>query len=115
MFSVFRAGVRSAVLRPPGPYLVAAIQTELRAEGLSPDTFGRLQPDNVRIARTTSRGMLGFMNQMTFEIRYQVARHGGLPGCDIDDLNHGLRRTLRSRGGYVRPIDLVTHHLRAHV
>ena len=52
--------------------------------------------------------MLGFMNQMTFEIRYQVARHVSLSGGDVDDLNGQLRRTPRNRGGYVYPIDLVT-------
>jgi hypothetical protein len=113
LFSVFRAGIRSTDLRPPGPYLVGAIQTDLRTERLPPDTFGRLHPDNVRFARTASRSMLGYMNQMTFEIRYQVARHADLRNCDTADLNHQLRRTLRNRGGYVRPIDLVTHHLQA--
>ena len=107
LFSVFRAAIRSGDLRPPGPYLVGAIQTELRAEHLPPDTFGRLQPDNARIAVTASRSMLGFMNQMTFEIRYHVSRRGGLPACDVDDLNHYLRRSLRNRDGYFRPIDLV--------
>ena len=34
LFSVFRAGVRSSDLRPPGTYLVEAIRSELRAEGL---------------------------------------------------------------------------------
>jgi hypothetical protein len=70
--------------------------------------LGRLQADHVRLAKTASRSTLGFMNQMTFDLRFQVARHGGLCGCDIDDLNRQLRRTLRNRGGYVRPIDLVT-------
>ena len=102
-----RAGIRSADLRPPGLYLVGAIETELRAEHLSPDTFGRLQPVKAQVAMTASRSMLGFMNQMTLEIRYQVSRHGGLPACDVDDLNHYLRRSLRNRDGYVRPIDLV--------
>ena len=107
LFPVFRADVRSAELRPPGPYLVAAVQAELSAERLPPDTFGPLQPDNVRIARTVSRSMLGFMNQMTVEIRYQVMRSDDVRTCDINALNHQLRRTLRNRGGYVRPIDLV--------
>jgi hypothetical protein len=110
VFSVFRAGIKSAELRPLGRYLVVAIRTELLAERLPIDTFGSLQPDDVRVARTASRSTLGFMNQMTFEIRYQVARHGGLTGCDIDAVNHQLRRTLRNRGGYVRPIDLVTEY-----
>jgi Domain of unknown function (DUF6933) len=110
LFSVFRADVRSAELRPPGPYLVAAVQAELAAERLLPDTFGSLQPDNVRVARTASRSMLGFMNQMTVEIRYQVMRSDNVRSCDIDAVNYQLRRTLRNRGGYVHPIDLVTEY-----
>jgi hypothetical protein len=39
LFSVFRAGVRSADLRPLGTYLVDAIEAELCAENLPTDTF----------------------------------------------------------------------------
>jgi hypothetical protein len=91
LFSVFRAGVRSADLRPLGLYLIAAIQTELHAEHLPADTFGRLQPENVRLARTASRSTLGFMNEMAFELRYACAYVGGLRSCDFDNLNHQLR------------------------
>jgi hypothetical protein len=38
LFSVFRAGVHRADLRPIGTYLVAAIETELSAENLPTDT-----------------------------------------------------------------------------
>lgn len=107
LFSVFRADIRSAQLRPPGPYLVTAVQAELANERLPLDTFGPLQPDDVRVARTASRSMLGFMNQMTVEIRYQVLRSDDVRNCDLDALNHQLRRTLRNRGGYVCPIELV--------
>jgi len=110
LFSVFRADVRSPQLRPPGSCLVAAVQAELAAERLPLDMFGPLQPDNVRIARTASRSMLGFMNQMTVEIRYQVMRSDDVRNCDIDAINHRLRRTLRKRGGYVHPIDLVSEY-----
>jgi hypothetical protein len=74
--SVFRAGVRSADLRPLGDYLVAAVETELRVERLPADTFGELQPDTVRLAKTASRSTLGFMNEMAFELRYVVADTG---------------------------------------
>ncbi len=110
LFSVFRADIRSARLRPPGPYLVSAVQAELATERLPPEIFGPLQPDHVRIARTASRSMLGFMNQMTVELRYQVMRSDDVRNCDIDALNCQLRRTLRNRGGYMRPIDVVTKH-----
>ncbi len=113
LFSLFRAGVRSADLRPIGTYLVKAIETELRSENLPPDTFSQLDPDGVRLAKTASRSTLGFMNEMAIELRYHVADAGGLRRCDIDALNHGLRRTLRNRGGYVRPIELVAQRLAA--
>ena len=110
LFSVFRADIRTAELRPPGPYLVPAVHAELAAERLPLDAFGPLHSDDVRVARTASRSMLGFINQMTVEIRYQVMRSDDVRNCDIDALNGQLRRTLRNRGGYVRPIDLVTEH-----
>lgn len=100
LFSVFRAGVRSADLRPIGDYLVAAIETELRAESLPTDTFSELEPECVRLAKTASRSTLGFMNEMALELRYLIADVRGLGRCDIDVLNHGLRRTLRNRGEY---------------
>ena len=76
VFSVFRAGVRSADLRPLGTYLVDAIETELRAEDLPTDTFSELQPDSVRLAKTASRSTLGFMTEMAFELRYVIADRG---------------------------------------
>jgi hypothetical protein len=111
LFSVFRAGVRSADLRPIGNYLVAAVESELRAENLPTDTFSKLQPDSVQLAKTASRSTLGFMNEMAFELRYLIADAGGLERSDIDVVNQGLRRTLRNRGEYVRPIELVARRL----
>jgi hypothetical protein len=111
LFSVFRAGVRSADLRPLGDYLVAAIEIELRAESLPTDTFSELEPESVRLAKTASRSTLGFMNEMAFELRYLIAAADGLGRCDINVLNHGLRRTPRNRGEYVRPIELVARRL----
>jgi hypothetical protein len=61
LFSVFRAGARRANLRPIGNYLVAAVESELRAENLPTDTFSQLQPDSVWLAKTASRSTLGFM------------------------------------------------------
>jgi Domain of unknown function (DUF6933) len=77
LFSIFRADVRRADLRPIGNYLVAAVETELRAESLPTDTFSQLQPDSVQLARTASRSTLGFMNEMAFELRYLIADAGG--------------------------------------
>ena len=111
LFSVFRGGIHVADLRPLGDYLVDAIEAELRAEGLPADTFSQLERHDLRLAKTASRSTLGFMNEMAFELRYLIADAGGLGRCDIDALNHGLRRTLRNRGEYVRPIELVARRL----
>ncbi len=109
LFSVFRAGVRVADLRPLGDYLVEAIKTELRADGLPAETFSELDPNEVRIAKTASRSTLGFMNEMAFELEWSIAHDGGLDRTDTNDLNHALRRTLRNHGGdYVHPIELVS-------
>ena len=66
-------------------------------------------------AKTASRSTLGFMNEMAFELRYLIADAGGLGRCDIDLLSHGLRRTLRNRGEYVRPIELVASQLTSRI
>ena len=76
-----------------------------------------LDPEDVRLAKTASRSILGFMNEMAFHLCYQVAAGGGLERCHVDLLNHRLRRTLHNRGGeYVRPLELVAQRLamRAH-
>lgn len=113
LFSVLVAGVRKADLRPIGPYVVKVVEAELRSESLPPDTLGRLHPDAIRLAKTTSRSILGFMNEMALHCRYQVADAGGLSRCDINALNHRLRRTLHNRGGYAYPIELVPQLLDA--
>jgi hypothetical protein len=88
LFSVFLAGVRKADLQPIGPYVVKAVEAELRSESLPPDTLGELDPDALRLAKTASRSTLGFMNEMAVHLRYQVADAGGLSHCDISTLNH---------------------------
>lgn len=111
LFSVLRVGVRVADLRPLGDYLVGAIQTELRAESLPADTFSRLEPDSVRLAKTASRSTLGFMTEMAFELGWIITDNGGLRRSDVNELNHALRRMLWNRGDYVRPIELANQHL----
>jgi len=112
LFSVFRAGIRVADLRPLGDYVIEAIETELRAETLPASMFAQLDPTAARIAKTASRSTLGFMKEMAFELEWSIASDGGLDRVDIDELNHALRRQLRSHGrDYARPIELVNQHL----
>jgi hypothetical protein len=111
LFSVFRVRVHVADLRPLGCYLVEAIQTELRAEGLPADTFSALDPDTLQLAKTASRSTLGFMTEMAFELGWIITDNGGLRRSDVNELNQALRRMLWNRGDYVRPIELVKQHL----
>jgi len=113
LFSVFVAGVRKAELRPIGRYVVRRVEAELRSEDLPSDVLGALDPDAVSLAKTASRSVLGFMNDIAMHCRYQVADAGGLDRCEISALNHRLRRTLHNRGGYVHPIELVAQRLAA--
>lgn len=108
LFPVFAAGVRKADLRPIGPYVVSLVEEHLRSEGLAADTLGRLDPDDVCLAKTASRSILGVMNDVALHARYRVEAMGGIDRSDTLFLNRFLRRALHNRAGeYVTPLDLV--------
>jgi hypothetical protein len=112
LFPVFRADVGAGELRPFGSYVVRAVEEELREEGLRPDVLGRLDADDVHIARTASRAILGHMNEMALSLRYQIDYARGLDDRDTRSVNHRLRRTLHGRGGvFAEPLDLVAERL----
>jgi hypothetical protein len=113
LFSVFRAGIHVAELRPLGDYLIDAIEAELRAEGLPANTFSQLERHDLRLAKTASRSTLGFMTEMEFGLGWIITDKGGLRRSAINDLNHALHRMLWNRGDYVRPIELVNELLDA--
>lgn len=108
MFSVFIPDVRAPELRPPGPLAVAHIHDALRAENLPAAALGPLDADDVTVAPTADRRVLGTMNDHAVLIDHIVAADGGLARCDLDVLHHGLHRTINSVTGYVPPIELVT-------
>jgi hypothetical protein len=110
LFSVFVPGVRAAELRPLGVYVSTIVGRELRSEGLPPGALGSLDPDAVQIAKTASRSVLGFMNDMATRVAHAVAAAGGLGRCDTESVNRQLRRTPYNGGGYLYPIDLVIGH-----
>lgn len=113
LFAVFRADVRTAELRPFGTYVVRAIEDELREEALPIGTFGPLQEELVRVGKTASRSILGFMNDMAVHLRYGTAAMGGLDRADPRILNRVLRRTLHNRDGYTDAMRSVATHLDA--
>jgi hypothetical protein len=108
LFSVFVPNVTAAGLRPIGPPVVSVIEAALRAEGLAVDTLGALDAQQVTVAKTADRRIMGTMNDLTVTAQHVIATGGGLARCDIDALNHALHRTINSITGYVRPIELVT-------
>lgn len=106
LFSVFVPDVRAAALRPLGK-----IEPALAAEGLPADCLGRLDPDAIQLAKTASRNVLGFMNEMAFYLEYAVADAGGLSHSDANALNAHLRRRLHNRNGYGTPLEFVGRRL----
>ena len=106
LFSAFVPDVRKSDVDPIGTFVAGVIREQLRSEGLPEDLFGSLR--EVRAARTTSRGVLGFMNDMTYQCQHAVYVAGGLRHLDTGELNRWLRRSLHNRGGdYVTAMDLV--------
>lgn len=107
LFPVLVADVQAAQLRQLGSFITGKIETELASEGLPGDCLGRLDPDAVQVAKTASRSVLGFMNEMALYLKYAVAEAGGLGSSDVGELNRDLRRRLHSRDGYATPLELV--------
>lgn len=111
LFPVFVADVRVADLRPLGSFIVGKIEAELAFEGLPTDCLGRLEPEAIRVAKTASRSVLGFMNEMAFYLDYAVADAVGLGSSDSSELSRDLRRRLYNRDGYATPLELVARRL----
>jgi hypothetical protein len=108
LFPVFIADVRARELRTIGSFVIGHIEAALADEGFVRDALGVLDPASVRLARTASRQVLGFMNDIATMCRNHNAASGGLVVADLRGLNRQLRRTLHNRGGgYVQPLDLV--------
>jgi hypothetical protein len=106
LFPVFVADVRKADLTPLDLWLGNVVRRELAAEGLPVHVLGNLSAP-VTLAKTASRQMLGFMNEMAWSIECVIADAGGLARCDVQQLNHHQRRMLHNRDGdYIRPIEL---------
>ena len=109
LFSVFVPNIRKADLMPIGPSLVPLIHEELEAESFPRDRLGALDSRTIALAKTESRTVLGYMNEMARFCEYAVDDAGGLARCDARELNRGLRRELhlsRRPPGYFVPIEL---------
>jgi hypothetical protein len=106
-FSVLDTNVRVAQLDDLGPYVATLILGALASEGLARTTLGPTDPSGVRVAKTSSRSVLGHMTEIKFEAQHLIAQDGGLRHTDLDRVNQRLRRGLHRRGsGYVLPLEL---------
>lgn len=106
LFPVFIADIRKADLAPVGSFAVRTIEAALRSEDLPPTTFGALDAGAVRIAKTSSRVVLGVMNDQALMVQYDLLRYPSLASADVTEVNHRLRRTINSPNGARYPIDL---------
>lgn len=112
LFSLLVADIRVSDLRPFESRVVDLLPGALHEEGLPIDALGRLEPSEVRIAKTASRHVLGVMNQMAFEIGWHIDQAGGLWNVEVDELNSHLRRSLHTKNGDYRiPLELVHERL----
>jgi hypothetical protein len=112
LFTVFEPDVRAVGLRDTGRLVTGLIRRELAREHLPEDTFGSLDPEQVAVAKTADRSVLGCMNDMAFICEVSIDRSGGLEGIDIAELNRALRRNINRPRGYTPPVELAAQRLR---
>lgn len=106
LFPVFDVGVRVADLRDTHRAVASLISRELAREGLPAVTFGAPGEQELIIAATAGRSVLGCMNDMALLCGHVIAQSGGLRHADLAGLNQSLRRNINSTRGYQRPADL---------
>jgi hypothetical protein len=111
LFTIFEADVTASGLRATRQLVTGLIGRELRREELPAGTFGDLGQQEVLLAKTADRGVLGGMNDMAFRCELVIADAGGLARTDLAELKRSLRRTINSARGYCPPIELTARRL----
>ena len=106
LFTIFEANVTASGLRATRQLITGLISRELRREDLSLATFGILDEQELLLAKTADRSVLGCMNDMAFLCQHAIAGSGGLARTDLADLNRSLRRNINSARDHRPPIEL---------
>jgi Domain of unknown function (DUF6933) len=106
LFSIFEPGLLAGDLRDTRNLVTGLIRREMAAENLPAATFGSPDSQDLIVARTADRSVLGCMNDMALLCEYAVRDSGGLRNLDPADLNRSLHRNINSARGYQRPVDL---------
>ena len=101
-------GRRASDLRPLGRFVVSLIRDALNSEGLPSNTFGDLVADEVELAKTADRSVLGCMNEMAWFSELVIMDAGNIRLLDVAQLNHELRRLIFGPLGRAHPIELAT-------
>ena len=104
--------MHAAGLRDPGRLVAGLIRRELAREGLPEDTFGRLDPDEVVLARIADRSVLGCMNDMAFLCEVAVNRSAGLAEHRHRGPQPGAAARVDGPRGYI-PAGLAAQRVRA--
>jgi hypothetical protein len=112
LFSIFEANVSARGLRATGPLVTGLIERELAREGLPSAVFAGLESQELIIAKTADRSVLGCMNDMAFLCQNAIAGSGGLMRTDLVALNRSLRRNINSARGYQPPVELAARRLK---
>ncbi len=95
--------VRAAGVRDTHRLVTGLIARELAREGLPLTTFGLLGRQELIVARTADRSVLGCINDMAVLCEHAIATSGGLRQADLADLNGALRRNIDSTRGLAEP------------
>ena len=105
LFTIFEADVTASALRATRQLVTGLIGRERRRAELQAGTFGDLGQQEVLLAKTADRSVLGCMNDMAFRCEHAIADAGGLARTDLPELNRSLRRRplqQRPAGGRAR-------------
>jgi hypothetical protein len=94
LFSIFEPGLPAAELRDTRNRVTRLIGSELAAENLRAATFGSLDCEDLTVARTADRSVLGCMNDMAVMCEYAVMDSGGLDNVDLAEVNQSLHRNI---------------------
>jgi hypothetical protein len=99
LFSIFEADVRAVDLRATRRLVTELVERELRRESLPPATFGDLSSQELMLAKTVDRSVLGCMNDMAALCEVAISDAGGLAHVDLGELNQAQRRNINSSRG----------------
>lgn len=116
LYSFLVPGVLKKDLLNIGTLFLSHLGYNLQYEGLDTEvTEGVLgEYKDIGFARTTSKSVLGSMNDLKFGYEFEVARAGGIDGLNILAVNQKMNRTPLKAINYNFPIEEIKRVLLPH-